>query len=387
MVSQRYIGLGLRIDQPLPRFQEVLGGIQAYAARRPHWRCVIDPFLINIEPAGEPAGVAYDGVIARASVPMAQAMRQANIPFVNTLFGTASASTAGVYTDTVECGRIVSDHFHERGFRRLAYLGPPDEKQLVAIQAGFIAAAKDRGQTVATEIVNDYFDRTTHEQYWRELTAQLDRFLDRLDPPIGLFVAKAWVGRFLIELCTQRGWSVPQHVAIICAENVKNVVELPPQMTCLAIDYHRVGYEAAALLERLIEGEPAAGRNVQVPPAGIIVRESTDYFAVEDEVVAEALQFMAGRLRERLNVERIANEVAVSPSTLQRRFAAALGHGVGDEVRRLRLELAKRLLHDKHKQINQVAREAGFGSRVAMNYIFNRELGLSPTAYRRRELG
>ena len=77
---------------------------------------------------------------------------------------------------------------------------------------------------------------------------------------------------------------------------------------------------------------------------------------------------------EKLTVERVAYELAVSDKTLHRRFCAAIGHGVTKEIHRLRMETAKRLLRDGEISIARVAQRAGFGSRFTMNAAFHRDL-------------
>jgi LacI family transcriptional regulator len=378
------IGIALRIDHSHPPYPQLLSGIRRYADQRPHWTYAVDPALST------PAGIAalrqgsYDGIVTRTSLWMARQLRATGIPFVNTLFVAAADKCAGVYVDTAACGQMVAEHLWDRGYRRLAYLGPPDERQPEAIGRAFVGAVVEQGGSAEVVHVDD---NVSGEDYWPALTRQLEDWLDRLEPPVGVLVGKGWVARFLATLCGARGWRPAEALAIVSMEDVKNVLELSPQITCLRIDYEQVGYEAAALLDRLMDGEPPEGRTVLVPPAGIIARESTDHYAVEDEVTAAALRFVAGHLQEDLSVERVAYEVTVSPRTLQRRFDKALGHGVGEEIRRLRLELAKRLLCDEQMPVAQVAQQAGFGSRVTMNYIFQRELGCSPTAYRRQAMG
>jgi len=123
---------------------------------------------------------------------------------------------------------------------------------------------------------------------------------------------------------------LPQDIAIVSLNDNRMIAELPPQITCIDHNYERVGYEAAALLERFMAGEAPPEEPLLIPPKGVIARQSTDYFAVDDEVVAASLRFVSGCLAEKLSLERIAREFAVSPRTLQLRFSAALGHSISD---------------------------------------------------------
>ncbi len=89
----------------------------------------------------------------------------------------------------------------------------------------------------------------------------------------------------------------------------------------------------------------------------------------------------------KLSIDEIASAIATSPRSLQRRFEAAVGCPVSDEIRRLRVALAKRLLVEDKLSIDQIAREEGFSSAVRMNHVFHREAGMSPSAYRKQVQG
>jgi len=79
--------------------------------------------------------------------------------------------------------------------------------------------------------------------------------------------------------------------------------------------------------------------------------------------------------------------VAVSPRSLQRRFKAVLGRPVSDEIRRLRVTMAQRLLAEKEMQVAEIARATGFSSPAILYQVFQRELGMPPGAYREQILG
>jgi LacI family transcriptional regulator len=131
-----------------------------------------------------------------------------------------------------------------------------------------------------------------------------------------------------------------------------------------------------------MSGKETSHAPIYVPPRGIIARESTDYFAVDDEVVAAALQFISGRLGKPLRVSEIASAVMVSPRLLQQRFHEGLGRGVSDEIRRLRIEAAKRMLTEPGRQIREIAVLCGFRNSDIMCQVFRREVGVNPRQYR-----
>jgi transcriptional regulator GlxA family with amidase domain len=70
---------------------------------------------------------------------------------------------------------------------------------------------------------------------------------------------------------------------------------------------------------------------------GIVARRSTDFFAVDDEVVRRALRFMDANFHEPLSVDAVANAVSVSRRTLENRFRNKLGRTVAGEIQRLQV--------------------------------------------------
>ena len=82
-------------------------------------------------------------------------------------------------------------------------------------------------------------------------------------------------------------------------------------------------------------------------------------------------------------VEAVAEAVHTSRRTLEYRFKKHLRRPVAAEIRRLRIERAKRQLAQTEMPIFQIASEAGFGDTKQMDQVFRRELELSPSQYRR----
>ncbi|MEI6236591.1 MAG: helix-turn-helix transcriptional regulator, partial [Planctomycetota bacterium] len=121
---------------------------------------------------------------------------------------------------------------------------------------------------------------------------------------------------------------------------------------------------------------------------GLVVRESTDFYAVEDKLVAAAMKFIAENCHKVIGQDDVALAVNAETRTLQRRFQKFLKRPIVAEIRRVRIERAKRELAKGNSDLAEIARDVGFGDRMRMSEIFRRELGISPSDYRReRQLG
>ncbi|GLV72268.1 GlxA family transcriptional regulator [Streptomyces hygroscopicus] len=90
-----------------------------------------------------------------------------------------------------------------------------------------------------------------------------------------------------------------------------------------------------------------------------------------------------GRLDRPISLSELAAQEAMSVRTFTRRFREEVGVSPGQWLTRQRVERARHLLEDTDLSVDQVAREAGFGSPASLRQHFQAAVGVSPTAYRR----
>ncbi|MGW1806560.1 GlxA family transcriptional regulator [Streptomyces sp. NPDC002078] len=90
-----------------------------------------------------------------------------------------------------------------------------------------------------------------------------------------------------------------------------------------------------------------------------------------------------GRLHEPIQLRDMAEQEAMSVRTFTRRFREEVGISPGQWLTQQRVERARQLLETTDLSIDQVAREAGFGTAQSMRQHLQQALGVTPTAYRR----
>lgn len=380
MARKRRVAIAIELEQPFAHHTQVFAGTQQYADEH-DWECVIDEFPAYKSHQRPAIFRDYDGVVARADRRMADRLQRKGIPLVNTWFSTPVKHVPGVYLDLAEVGRLGVRHLVDRGFRQIVAFGSTATLDARVLAEALGVAAAEAGATV------QFFDHPGvdigNPELWLQQERATCRSLENVEPPVGIFCVSSSAVRYVANLCLGLGWSVPGDAALLCVMGTPGHIDLPrPALSSIDMKWDHVGYEAAALLDRLMDGQPPPKQPILVPPAGVVARESTDYFAVEDDVVVAALKFISSHLGQRLTVEGIAAKLSISPRSLQSHFDAALQRSVSGEIRRLRLEAAKRMLADKNQQIGKIAEHVGFRSATRMNEVFQRELGLSPRAYR-----
>ncbi len=93
-------------------------------------------------------------------------------------------------------------------------------------------------------------------------------------------------------------------------------------------------------------------------------------------------ELLHDRATEPLSLGMIAARVDVDPSHLARAFRQYFGCTPGDYLRRIRAELASRILRDDTRSTEDVARSVGFTGSRDLTRAFRREYQVSPSAFR-----
>ena len=100
--------------------------------------------------------------------------------------------------------------------------------------------------------------------------------------------------------------------------------------------------------------------------------------------MARALQFIAANSHRPINCDDVAKSLNIHARTLQRRFSSVVDWPISDEIRRVRIERAKRELDQSKRSIAEIAQAVGFGSRMRLYDAFRHEVGVTPMAYRKQ---
>lgn len=335
-----------------------------------------------------PPGWSGDGIIARLGTQAAaRHVAAAGVPVVNiSAIEIPGIEFPRVATDLAAAGRMAAEHLLDRGFRRFAYYGLKRRPFVERHYQGFARAVANVCRQ--TPFYGVTFEvgagaRTT----WSARQERLQEWLAGLAKPVAIVAWTTEQGRELIHACRRAGLLVPEQVAVLAADNDELLCEAcVPSLSGIALTSERIGFEAAAVLDRLMHGKRPSKRPVLIPPTGVVTRQSTDTLAIDDPDLASAVAFIRGHATDPISVGDVLRHVPVSRRWLERRFHEVLGRGPGEEIRRLRIERAQLLLAQTDLTIPQVATTAGFGSREYLAAAFKERTGLTPQQYRRAAL-
>ncbi|MDQ1910101.1 Ada metal-binding domain-containing protein [Paenibacillus sp. GD4] len=105
-----------------------------------------------------------------------------------------------------------------------------------------------------------------------------------------------------------------------------------------------------------------------------------------DAELAEALsELIRQRYRENgLTLEAMAAALAISPYHMQRVYKRVTGLTPSKRLQQVRIEAAKRCLHETDRPIADIAKANGFGTAAHFSFVFQRSEGCAPNEYRNR---
>lgn len=286
--------IALMLDRrwPFKRHTEIYSGAQRYALER-GWFTVIDEFAHRGIGRSSNGRCPYNGIIARANASLARLASRVGIPVVNVAPSSpVRQQLPGVFPDSTATGQLLAEHLMSRGFRTFATITSSESVENQFEVREFTRMIRAAGFDCTCVII----PQTPESDYtlWRHTERLLTHAMDRWTPPIGVYAGQEMTGRLVVQLCGERSWHVPGDVALIAGKNQETLCEQPrPSLTSVEMGYDRIGYAAAELLEHLMNGRPTPNEPIQIAPKGLVVRESTDFFAVKHEVVAAALAFIS----------------------------------------------------------------------------------------------
>ena len=103
-----------------------------------------------------------------------------------------------------------------------------------------------------------------------------------------------------------------------------------------------------------------------------------------DPAVHRAEDWLRDHFPDDVDLDRLADDLALSSRTFLRRFKAATGETPLGYLQRLRTEAAKQMLEDDRMTIQEVSLAVGYEDVAFFRGVFKRHAGLLPGAYRER---
>jgi len=354
-------------------------GIGHYA-REHNWHLTVD------ERSLIPRGWEGDGVLTvfyrRADI--VAYVRRLTIPVVDMGLYRPDIRLPRVAGDHARIGAMAAEHFAERGFRHTAWFSTAFSPIHALRLQGFAKTCSAHGMHAPLSWVWEQACGDAPDS-WKRMRFWLERLLRQAPKPLAILTHNDYDASHVEDVCRAAGIAVPEEVAILGVDDNELIcLNQPVPLSSIAHNLVRVGYEGAALLDRLIDGEAPPRQPILIPPSGVVLRQSTDLTAISQPAIRAAFRFIKENLSRSFGIEEVAAAAGVSRSTLDRLFVQHLNRSVHDEVRRARLATVKRLLVHTDLVLAEIARQTGFCHAQHLNNVFRRAESLTPRTYRKR---
>jgi len=331
-----------------------MAGVARYA-REHNWHLMIQDRLGH-----HPLAWNGDGVVAAlrsdaTSVATILKLKKRGIPVVDVTMSRPDIKVPRVTSDHVGIGKLAAEHFAERNFKNIAWFSI-GWGNVHALRYGGLAEKAPAARWIAEESLPK-----ARRNDWAAFMRWIGRLLKEAPKPLAALTYDEADAARLLDAAERVGVSVPEELAILSIGNDPIICENQSvPLSSIDQNLETGGYEAAALLDRLMNGEAAPKAPVLIPPNGICLRRSTDIIASSDPVVKKTLDYIAANLARPFGAAQIADALGVSRNILDKRFRADLNRSIGTEITRQRIALVKLLLRNTDKTMAEIAKCTGF---------------------------
>jgi LacI family transcriptional regulator len=374
--------VALLVETSLISGREILRGISRYVQEHGPWAIFHEPRSLGTTAPAWLKTWRGDGIIVRVQTQrIAEVVERTGLPAVDVLGVAPDSHIPLVHVDNAMIAQAAAGHFLERGLRHFGFCGFSEMNWVQQRRSAFEQALTAEGHSCK------FFRIPLHTRSDSSWEAQQDRlaaWIQSLPKPVGIMACYDPVGQKVLEACRRAEAIVPDQVAVVGVDNDETVCDVcNPPLSSVMANHARVGYEAAALLDRLMRGAQPPKRACWIQPTGVSVRPSSDIVAVGDEDVAAALRLIHQQACSGLTVRDVVACVSVSHSTLKTRFQRILGRSIRDEMIHTQLKEAQRLLATTDLPLRTVAVKSGFHHQEYLGAVFRARLAKTPGQFRK----
>jgi LacI family transcriptional regulator len=311
-----------------------------------------------------------------------QKFKRAKIPVIAQDFKerfTDIPNITGAYRET---GRLAAEYFLKKGFKNFAFYGFNNIVWSRERAEGFEERIQEAGHNV-----HYYLNDAQSADLWYYKPSALSEWLKSLPKPIALMTCDDNQGHHVTEAARHAGIRIPDEVSVLGVDNDEMVCDLSdPALSSIELDTEKGGYEAARLMEKMIQSKVLSAPDIVVKPTQVVTRHSTDVFASKDKYIVNALKYIHGNLDKNLKVDQVLKEVPLSRRSLEKRFMLTTGYPVYEYIYNQRIEKFTQKLLETDMTIFEIALDLGLSDSKNIARQFKQIKGVTPMEYRRKHV-
>jgi LacI family transcriptional regulator len=327
-----------------------------------------------------------DGIIADFDDPAIQAaMHNAKVPVIGVggsyINEQDYPDVPYVATDNYEVVKSAYEHLKKKGLERFAFYGLPlDQTHRWAVERerAMLKLCKSDGYDCSI-----YRGHPTRPETWQYTMNRVSDWIQGLPNPVGIVSVTDARARHLLQACEQIGKLVPDNISIVGIDD-DDIARYLSRISLSSVTQgcFDMGFQAAKLLHRHLDNPNLKSRRVLVPPVGVSERQSTDFKALKDPYVIQAMHYIRQNACRGIKVEQVLDYVGVSRSNLEQRFREEREHSIHTEIHNEKLAKACKLLVEEDIPTSEVAQVCGYPSLQYMYAVFKKHYDKTPREFR-----
>jgi LacI family transcriptional regulator len=266
--------IGLVVDTIGSYGREVLHGVMEFCHRNPHWVVAMEPQLWVDDELPKPEKWKVDGLIVQAHrQELVDRIRATGKPAINVAnMRVCRKPLPTIVPDDPAIGKMAAEYLLSLNMPNYALCGHAIAQYSALRGAAYKTAMRKAGERVAE------CDGGTQD---------LGTWLAALPRPTAVFcVNDNWAHRVL-SAARQTNLRVPDEIAVLGVDDdeLLNTIGAMP-LSSIAIPAAKIGFEAARLLDKAIDGKRPP-QMTRLSPLCVVPRATTDVANVDDAKVAE----------------------------------------------------------------------------------------------------
>lgn len=321
-----------------------------------------------------------DGIIMRDREPFHELL-SLKIPTIISSNYLQSHPTPVVTDDEKAISIMAAQHFLDRGFKHFAFCGQP------------YFWSDIRGQEFASYLAEQGYEthqfkkatnsNSNNQNNLKIHSENLAKWLVSLPKPLAVFVANDHLGRNIIDSLKEYKLKIPDDVAFLGVDDDHLACELcDPPLSSIKLNTETAGFEAAALLDRMMKGIGEKVQNIIIKPISVVTRQSSDIYVTADPEVNAALNYIRDNVRTPIQVCDVVKAAASSRRSLFYKFKKIRRRSILAEIKRARIEEIKRLLLETDMSISNISFAMGFSDASHISRYFRQAQKIDPYTYR-----
>ena len=286
-----------------------------------------------------------------------------------------------ITSDYEKTGVMAAEYFLSKGYQHFTFYGFNDFVWSRERATGYTK----RLQQAGFEVHRFNSPQKNKHQLWYFRQSPLSEWLKQLPKPMALFACDDNQANHIVEACNLAGIRVPDEVAILGVDNDEMVCNMSnPPTSSICLDTENAGYKVAELMENMILKNGDSFPDIIVESTTVISRQSTDIFAINDNEVLKALQFIRKNIAKKIQVSDVIKVVALSRRAIEKRFMGTIGRSIYQEILFRKMERSAQMLLQTKYNILDVAIHCGFDDDKNFARMFQKYHQLTPLQYRKK---